>query len=191
MRKCQQKKVAALSNKLYKQCSFKNPADCESLCHLVYWLYIYGEKELAMECIALTHNVPFDINHSIWTFIHLIWGLEMRMLREQGKEHEALEIADMINAHLLTPNKFNAAAEMPSIEERRRSKLTYEDTIRKTNVERHLLGNDVFGANTWRFVALIGMIGNTETGFYPHLNDSRELIEEKIAEYITELSKIG
>jgi hypothetical protein len=189
--KCQKKKVVSLCNKLLKKCSFKSGADCENLCHLAYWLYVYGEKELAMDCIALTHDAPFDVNYNVWTFIHFMWGLEMRLLREQGRESEAKKIADTMNAHLHTPSKIMAPDQMPAREEKRRSRFTYEDAIEKEKVENALRENDLTGANDWRFIGLLGMIGNTETGFYPKLNEYKQQIEEKIAEYISELSKIN
>ncbi len=188
--KCQKKKVVSLCNKLSKKCSFKNGADCENLCHLAYWLYVYGEKNLAMNCISLTHDIPFDLNYNVWTFIHAMWGLEMRLLREQGKKNEAQKIADTMNNHLLTPSKINTTDKMLAREEKRRSRFTYEDTIQKENVESNLKANDLSRANDWRFVALLGMIGNTETGFYPMLNEHTQQIEEKIVEYISELSKV-
>jgi hypothetical protein len=80
--------------------------------------------------------------------------------------------------------------QMPAREEKRRSRFTYEDAIEKEKVESALRENDLAGANEWRFIGLLGMIGNTETGFYPKLNEHKQQIEEKIAEYISELSKI-
>lgn len=188
--KCQKKKVVSLCNKLAKKCSFKSGSDSENLCHLAYWLYVYDEKALAMDCIALTHDIPFNANYGVWTFFHHMWGLEMRLLREQGKNDEAEKIAETINAHLLTPGKIDTPERMPAKEEKRRSRLTYEDTIRKEDIAGHLQENNLTRANAWRFVALITMIGNTETGFFPQLNEHKTQIEEKIAEYISELSKV-
>ena len=188
--KCQKKKVVSICNKLLKKCSFKSGTDCENLCHLAYWLYVYGQKELAMDCIALTHDVTFDLNYNVWTFIHAMWGLEMRLLREEDKGDEAQKIAETMNAHLLTPNKIDNPDKMSAREEKRRSRFAYEDAIRKEKVEASLQENNLTRANELRFVALLGMIGNTETGFYPQLNEHKQQIEEKIVEYVSELSKI-
>jgi hypothetical protein len=188
--KCQKKKVISLCNKLSKKCSFKSGADTESLCHLAYWLYIYGEKEFAVRCIKLTYDVPFDMNYRVWDFIHAMWGLGMRLLREQGKEAKAQKIADTMNAHFLIPNNIFTSESMPAREERRRSRFTYEDATCKDKISLYLESGKQNDANQWRFVALLGMIGNTETGFYPLLNESKQQIEEKIAEYIEELRKV-
>ena len=37
-----EKKVLFLSKKLVKKCSFNRGSDVENLCHLAYWLYVYG-----------------------------------------------------------------------------------------------------------------------------------------------------
>ena len=187
---CQKKKVISLCNKLIKKCSFGSGADCENLCHLAYRLYVYGEKQLAMQCIALTHDVPFTKNYNVWTFIHDMWGLEMRLLREQGKEADAQKIAETMNIHLLTPGKIDTPERVPAKEERRRSRFTYEDTIKKEKIEYHEREGNATDANAWRFIALLRMIGNTETGFYPQLNEHKAQIEEKITEYIEILAKI-
>ena len=189
---CQKKKVVGLCNKLSKKFSFKSGADCENLCHLAYWLYVYGEKDLAIECVALTRDVPFDVNYNVWTFIHSMWGLEMRLLREAGKEAEGLKIAETMNMHLLTPPKKlpSTPEEMLVREMKRRSRPTFEEAIRKEEVEMHMEENSPSTANEWRFVALLEMIGDAETGFYPQLNEHKSQIEVKIAEYISELAKV-
>ncbi|MDR0576000.1 MAG: hypothetical protein LBI87_00290 [Candidatus Accumulibacter sp.] len=189
--KCPKKKVVSLANKLAKKLSFKSGADCENLCRLAYWLYVYGEKELAMDCIALTHDIPFEHDYNVWTFIHDMWGLEIRLLREQGSGAEADRIARTIDTQLLSPSKLIDTPEKQQVREaKRRARFTYEDAINHDNVERHLQANDLASANRWRFTALLGMIGDTETGLYPLLNESKAKIEEKIAEYIAELTKL-
>ena len=35
--------------KLIQKCSYKSISDTSCLCSLAYWLYIYGDKELALE----------------------------------------------------------------------------------------------------------------------------------------------
>lgn len=190
MEQCPRKKVISLCKKLIKKCSFKSGADCENLCHLAYWLYIYEQPTLSMKCVELTHDVPFDKNFNTWTFIHAMWGLEMRLLREQGKENEAQAIADTMNKHHLTPGKVDTPERMPQKEEKRRSRFTYEDAVKQEKIKAFLESGELNDANGWRFVALLRMIGSAETGFYPLLNESKARLEEKITEYISELQKI-
>ena len=100
---CDNKKVKSLCNKLGKKLSFKKMGDVESLCHLAYWLYILERKEMAKRCVALTHSLQFDGNYNVWSFVHSMWGLEIRMLREEGKNAEADAICVAIDGHTLTP----------------------------------------------------------------------------------------
>lgn len=45
---------------LIQKCSFKSLSDTSCLCSLAYWLYIYGDKELALEIREHTHGVDFE-----------------------------------------------------------------------------------------------------------------------------------
>jgi len=98
---CQEKKVISLCNKLIKKNSYKSGKDCETLCHLTYWLYIYDKSELALACIQQTHKIAYFTDFGVWTFIHSMWGLEMRILQEQGEESKASEIAHTIDEQCL------------------------------------------------------------------------------------------
>jgi hypothetical protein len=45
---CPRRKLVGLSGKLAKRCSFDSKNDMEALCHLAYWLYIYGETDTVL-----------------------------------------------------------------------------------------------------------------------------------------------
>ena len=184
MKECPQKKVVSLCKKLIKKCSFKSGADCENLCHLMYWLYIYDRSDLALNCVALTHNIPFEKNFNTWTFIHFMWGLEIRILRGQKNEPEAQKIIETMNVHDFTLGKVDTPEQFPKKVEKRRGRQTYEDTIRQEKIER---SDNTKSANAWRFIGLLGMITYTETGFYPILNERKNDMEAKINEYINAL----
>lgn len=190
MEQCPKKKVESLCKKMIKKCSFKSGADIQNLSHLAYWLYVYGEPQLSLNCISVTHDVVFEQNYNVWDFIHAMWGLEIRLLKEQNKLDEAQKIIEIINNHFLTPTKIDTPEDTKTREAKRRERFTYESVIRKENIERDLQDKDIKSANEWRFIALLGMIGNTETGLYPNLNERKDEIEQKITEYITELTKI-
>jgi len=188
---CKHKQVESLCKKLAKKMSFKSGNDVENLCHLTYWLYILGEKDFAKKCISLTDSIPFDINYNVWTFIHAMWGLQIRILRENGKNAEADEIAEAINQHYLTPSKqFNETPEKMQINERkRRSRFTLGEVSNQAKVEGALADNDNKSANRWRFSALLRLIGDTETGLFPFLNEDKDKIEEVIKKYVEEILK--
>ena len=190
------KKVKSLCNKLGKKLSFKNMGDVENLCHLAYWLYILGKKEMAKKCIALTHSIQFDGNYNVWTFIHSMWGLEIRILREEDKHNEADVMCAAIDRHTLTPNaKTNETPEECKRREmQRRSNFVLgihpDKTMEVSNrreVERAIAEGDLKSANVWRFLALLHLIGDTETGLFPDLNKDKNKIEAIIKDYIQKI----
>jgi hypothetical protein len=185
------KQVQSLCKKLEKKLSFKSGGDAENLCHLTYWLYILGNKEYAKKCIALTQDVPFDRNFNVWSFIHPMWGLEIKLLREEGKTKEADAIAKIIDQQFLTPSKqFNETPEqMEKAEAKRRNRSELGTVSNQEEIERALNDGDNKSANRWRFTALLGLIGYTETGLYPHLNADKEKIEQVIKNYVEEILK--
>lgn len=52
--------------RLIQKCSYKNNSDTSCLCTLAYWLYIYGDKELALEICELAHEVSFSFEFACW-----------------------------------------------------------------------------------------------------------------------------
>ena len=188
---CPKKKVISLCNKLLKRGSYKSAADSESLCHLAYWLYIYDRADLAMACIAPTHRIECFGDFGVWTFLHAMWGLEIRILRERGDNAHANEVAATMDGQLLMPTLLKDTPEKKAAHEaKRRARFTYESVTRQDSIQPHVEAGNQTRANAWRLVALLGMIGDTETGLYPNLNERKEDIEVKIAEYIGELRQV-
>lgn len=187
---CSQKKVIRLCDKLIKKCSYKNMSNCETMCHLAYWLYIYDRPEIALDLIKATHDIEFFCNWNVWTFIHHMWGLEIRILRERGDKSGAVKVANIINEQHLCPSPmFDTPEKIAKHEKIRRANFTYEDVIEQKKIRQCVEDGDKTGANSWKFIALLGMIEYAETGFYPKLNERKEEIEQKINEYIAELKK--
>jgi hypothetical protein len=182
MEKCNHKKVVSLCKELAKKLSFRSGGDTENLCHLIYWLYILDEKGLAKKCMVLTHNVPFDGDYRVWDFINNIWGLEIRILRDENKNNEADSIVKLMERHDLSNDTEAGLRKL-------RNRFTFEKVARKKQIEDALADGDNKEANIWRFLALFGLIGNTETGFYPNLNNDKEKIEETIKNYVEEILK--
>lgn len=91
MNSCPRKKVVSLCKKLIKKCSFNSGEDARNLCSLGYRLFIYGHIDEALAVSRYTHNVPFPGRgvFNVWTFILCLWGLEVFILKAQGKYEEA------------------------------------------------------------------------------------------------------
>ncbi|MDR1410040.1 MAG: hypothetical protein LBJ12_07250 [Oscillospiraceae bacterium] len=197
---CPKKKVLRLCNQLIKHFSFGSSKDASNLCNLSYWLYIYDRTDLAIQCIALTHGLEFNHDFRVWGNVHAMWGLEIRILRAQGKQQEADAIAAQIDAHLLLPNKISTPERHPKREMARRQRFVigkendqgtgFIEVSYQVNVEVALKDGRLSSANSWRLNALSRLIGDTETGLYPPLTENRERVEQTITEYMADLQKI-
>jgi hypothetical protein len=182
MDNCSNKNVTSLCKKLSKKLSFKSGKDAEYLCHLTYWLYILGKIDLVKKCIAITHNVKFDKKDNIvWIFIRFMWGIEIKILREDGKKIEADELVKTIDQHLLTPSLGETPERMWEKENKRRDRFSLGiesqmDVSNQKNIEDSLLAGDEKLANKDRFVALFSLIGRTEIGLCKNLNNNKERI---------------
>jgi hypothetical protein len=189
MESCRNKKVQGICKKSNIKFSVKNGKDMENLCHLIYWLYILNEIELAKECIDLTHGIPFDQNYNIWTFIHYIWGIEIKILRNEGNNDNVNKIIQEMDKQLKIPTKIETSEKAEIRENRRRERIDLESVSNGKEIEDCLKDNDLKLANEYRFTALMRLIGYTETGFFPQLNKDKEKIENIIKNYIEEIIK--
>lgn len=67
-----------------QKCSYKSTSDTDCLCSLAYWLYIYGDKELALKICEIAHGVEFSFEFRDWNSgIQNIYGLEIRIARDR------------------------------------------------------------------------------------------------------------
>lgn len=66
------------AKKLLQKCSYKSIADTNHLCALAYWLYIYDNKEIALEICELCHTVNFDFKYRE-IGMQNIYGLEIAL----------------------------------------------------------------------------------------------------------------
>lgn len=74
--------------KLIQKYSRKSFSDTICLCSLAYWLYIYEDKELALEICKITREVEFSFEFRGWNrCIQNIYGLEIRIARESLGEN--------------------------------------------------------------------------------------------------------
>ena len=67
--------------------------------------------------------------------------------------------------------------------------MNFNEIFYEKKIQDSLKDDDFNGANEWRFIALLELIGETETGFYPNLNKNKKKIEKTIKNYIEEIIK--
>jgi hypothetical protein len=203
MEKCNHKKVVGLCKKLTKNLSFNSINDCKNLCDLAFWLYVFNYTQLAMECIKLTYDFPEDTGIWSWGFIDMMWGLEIRILRLEGKNDDAEKIVQKIkelNISLLKKGvneKFTFEI-LENRDKRRRERFVFKgvsqqhqiEVSKQNQINGQLELNHIQRANDWRFNGLMELIGYTETGLFPNLNKEKEKIEEAIKIYEEEILKV-
>jgi hypothetical protein len=185
-----QKRIVSLCNMLEKKCSFKSGKDVENLSFLALWLYIYGNSKLALELCQTTYNVTFDQNFNVWAFMHFTWGLEARILRENGDLETSRKICETINRQWLTPNKiFNTPEKMHEFEMKRRARFIYEDVAQKKKIAFYESENKKDDANTYRLIALQSLILYSEIGVFPDFELHKQEVQSNITDYVFELAQ--
>lgn len=182
------KRMAILCKLLMKKCSFDSGKDAENLCHLAYWLYIYGDEETALAVSAYTHDAPFPgrAAFNVWSFILDVWGLECYILQKHGQTEASLARADEIDRINQLPVGGRTAESVSALTDKIRIRTCYEDVICRDKID-HASSEAL--ANQYRFTALFTMISWGATGHYPDLNLHHEELEKDIENYISILLK--
>ncbi|WDF64196.1 DUF6707 family protein [Flavobacterium sp. KACC 22763] len=183
--KHQNKIVTSLCKKLQEKCSFNSEKDIRNLNDLAFWIYIIGDLENAIKIIDETTNVSFNGKYNVWDYIHNLWMLKVRILRERGNLSEANKIIEKIIEHDLIPNEvFDTKEKKERLREKIINRTIYSEINCKEEIESSLIDNDIKEANNWRFIAIIKMIRYKEEGVYPDLIQKNQLIESDIYDYI-------
>ena len=153
--------------KLIQKCSYKSISDTSCLCSLAYWLYIYGDKELALEICEIAHEVEFSFEFMDWNSgIQNIYGLEIRIARELLGENRRNHIPLDVLEYCFS-KKVKKALRYPQV--------LREDQI--ADCSSRFLDMELL-------LALYNMIGLGETGLFTEINRNWEKIEEAINIYI-------
>ena len=185
---CSQKNIQSHSKKLIKKISFKSSKDIETLRDLTFLLYIYDYIDYVEKIIKMTYDNIQNINPTdgwVWADVHLIWGLEIRLLRKKSETEKINQIISEIDKRLKRPPRTEAK------EMARRERFViwetketgYIDVTRCEILNGWVETGKTSNANAVRLLAISQLIGLTETGLYPVLNDNKEKIETIINEY--------
>mgnify|MGYP006916310416 CR=1 FL=1 len=188
MADCQEKKIISCCKKLIKKSRLTSGETAQNLCHLAYWLYVYGYINDALEVCEFSHldiPKPFAVNYNIWDFVLYVWGLEAYIHRKQGDEQKCQEIIEKMKTVWLLPNGcLDTADKQEKSFKRICQDMTFEFVINKNKIDRCITEGDKRGQKAYSFTALFGMIAYGVTGIYPQLENHKEELEIKIEEYI-------
>ena len=159
--------VISPCRRLIQKCSCKSVLDTSRLSALAYWLYIYGDKALALRLCEAAHGVELPFEFSGWNGgIHTLFGLEVRIARELLGEDRRKEIPPQLLEHCFS--------------KRVKKEVRYPKILR----EDRIAGRSGSFLDTELLLALYDMIGFGETGLYTELNENWQAIEEAIGLYI-------
>ncbi|MCM1286665.1 MAG: hypothetical protein NC240_00040 [Clostridium sp.] len=177
-----EKNIISYSKKLLKKCSFNSGECARNLCNLAYWLYVYGYEDEVIALCEITHDVEFPGKgkFNVWDYLLLVWGLEVYILKKNGRNDEAEDRIRIMDSYW----KSSPLSEQEEID--RRNRFTYEYAAKQDKI---LNETSKTYANSYRILALTHLIGLTYTGLFPKLWESKELVDKTIDEYISILKE--
>ena len=181
-----EKEIMRLCKKLNKSCSFTKNSDMATLCELVYWLYVFNDKENALKVCEYTNiDIPITINYNIWDFILFIWGLEAHIYDEYGRmDDKNFRILQIKKVRSTPKNKDETEESAWKFSQKIMNRVSFESACMIKNIEQDSVKDDIKKGNKYRLLALYNMIGYGVTGFYPDLEKNKDKLNSKINEYI-------
>ena len=181
-----EKEIMRLCKKLNKSCSFTKNSDMATLCELVYWLYVFNDKENALKVCEYTNiDIPLTINYNIWDFILFIWGLEAHIYDEYGRmDDKNFRISQIKKVRSTPKNKDETEESAWKFSQKIMNRVSFESVCMIKNIEQDSVKDDIKKGNKYRLLALYNMIGYGVTGFYPDLEKNKDKLNSKINEYI-------
>ena len=163
--KYKEKNIVKFSKRLAKSFALTRSKDLTNLYELAFWLYIYDYKDEIINIYNLVNvDIPEKIDFNIWTWILSIWGLQAYIYESGGEISKKDKIVANMKKVYSVPR-------------------TLESICYKNEIERAIQSGNKTSEAAYRFAGLCKMISYSVTGFYPHLVENREELEDKIGEY--------
>lgn len=184
--KYKEKNIVKLCKKLSKSFALTRSKDMTNLYELAFWLYIYDYKDEILNIYNLVNiDIPEKIDFNIWTWILSIWGLQAYIYESKGETNKKDEIvANMKKVYSVPRTKEDTEESTWKFYTRIAGRQTLESVSYADKIERAIQTENKKGEEAYRFSGLCEMISYGVTGFYPHLVENRDKLEERIKEYI-------
>lgn len=184
--KYKEKNIVKLSKKLAKSFALTRSKDMTNLYELAFWLYIYDYKDEILNIYNLVNiDIPEKIDFNIWTWILSIWGLQAYIYESKGATNKKDEIvANMKKVYSVPRTKEDTEESTWKFYTRIAGRQTLESVSYADKIERAIQTENKKGEEAYRFSGLCEMISYGVTGFYPHLVENRDKLEDRIKEYI-------
>lgn len=184
--KYKEKNIVKLCKKLSKSFALTRSKDMTNLYELAFWLYIYDYKDEILNIYNLVNiDIPEKIDFNIWTWILSIWGLQAYIYESKGETNKKDEIvANMKKVYSVPRTKEDTEESTWKFYARIAGRQTLESVSYANEIERAIQTENKKGEEAYRFSGLCKMISYGVTGFYPHLVENRDKLEDRIKEYI-------
>lgn len=184
--KYKEKNIVKLCKKLSKSFALTRSKDMTNLYELAFWLYIYDYKDEILNIYNLVNiDIPEKIDFNIWTWILSIWGLQAYIYETEGEINKKDEIvANMKRVYSVPRTKEDTQENTWKFYLKIAGRQTLESVSYEAEIERAIQNENKKGEEAYRFSGLCKMISYGVTGFYPHLVENRDKLEERIKEYI-------
>ena len=184
--KYKEKNIVKLCKKLSKSFALTRSKDMTNLYELAFWLYIYDYKDEILNIYNLVNiDIPEKIDFNIWTWILSIWGLQAYIYESKGETNKKDEIvANMKKVYSVPRTKEDTEESTWKFYTRIAGRQTLESVSYSDKIERAIQTENKKSEEAYRFSGLCEMISYGVTGFYPHLVENRDKLEEKIEEYV-------
>lgn len=184
--KYKEKNIVKLCKKLSKSFALTRSKDMTNLYELAFWLYIYDYKDEILNIYNLVNiDIPEKIDFNIWTWILSIWGLQAYIYETEGEINKKDEIvANMKRVYSVPRTKEDTQENTWKFYLKIAGRQTLESVSYEAEIERAIQTENKKGEEAYRFSGLCKMISYGVTGFYPHLVENKDKLEERIKEYI-------
>lgn len=184
--KYKEKNIVKLCKKLSKSFALTRSKDMTNLYELAFWLYIYDYKDEILNIYNLVNiDIPEKIDFNIWTWILSIWGLQAYIYETEGEINKKDEIvANMKRVYSVPRTKEDTQENTWKFYLKIAGRQTLESVSYEDEIERAIQNENKKGEEAYRFSGLCKMISYGVTGFYPHLVENKDKLEERIKEYI-------
>ena len=184
--KYKEKNIVKICKKLSKSFALTRSKDMTNLYELAFWLYIYDYKDEILNIYNLVNiDIPEKIDFNIWTWILSIWGLQAYIYETEGEINKRDEIvANMKRVYSVPRTKEDTQENTWKFYLKIAGRQTLESVSYEAEIERAIQTENKKGEEAYRFSGLCKMISYGVTGFYPHLVENRDKLEERIKEYI-------
>ena len=184
--KYKEKNIVKLSKKLANSFALTRSKDMTNLHDLAFWLYIYDYKDEILNIYNLVNiDIPEKIDFNIWTWILSIWGLQAYIYESEGEISKKDEIvANMKKVYSVPRTKEDTEESTWKFYTRIAGRQTLESVSYVDKIESAIQSRNKSSETAYRFSGLSNMISYGVTGFYPHLVENRDKLEEMIKYYI-------